>query len=403
MVASYSQDEVNALVERVFLMDDITWGGNDQPFIVRYRGKLNTSDSERAYDLLSEGLARYELTPLFREEEDGRHAIFLLPSRPKPKVGSPTVNLVLFILTVLSVLFTGTLYSLGNEMPKSFAIFWQAFLSGGIPFTVSMIAILGSHELAHYFIGKHHGVLVTLPYFLPLPYPITLWGTLGAFINMKQQPKNRKQLLDIGIAGPLVGFVVSVIVLFIGLKLSTLDTLPTTFPPNMGLQIEGNSIIYLLLKYLAFGKLLPEPAQFSISPALHWLQYFFTATPYPLGGTDVMLSPVAWAGWAGLLVTSLNLIPAGQLDGGHIFFVLFGRKTARKLRPVVLILLVTLGLVWIGWWLWAALIFFMGRVYAEPMDEITPLDKRRRILGIIALIVFLLTLTPVPLSLITGV
>jgi membrane-associated protease RseP (regulator of RpoE activity) len=219
---------------------------------------------------------------------------------------------------------------------------------------------------------------------------------------MKQQPKNRKQLLDIGIAGPLVGFVVSIVVLFIGLKLSKLDTLPTSFPTNMGLQIEGNSIIYLLLKYLAFGKLLPEPTQFWISPTLHWLRYFFTATPFPLGGTDVMLSPVAWAGWAGLLVTSLNLIPAGQLDGGHIFFVLFGRKTARKLRPIVLILLVMLGLVWIGWWIWALLIFFMGRVYAEPLDEITPLDKRRKILGIIALIVFLLTLTPVPLSLITG-
>src|SRR5512137_2341942 len=121
MVVPYSQDEVNALVERVFVMDDITWGETDQSFIVRYRGKLNTTDSEKAYDELSEGLKRFELTPIFREEEDGRQAIFLLPSRPQPKAGKPIVNLVLFILTVLSVLFTGTLYSLGNVMPSNFA------------------------------------------------------------------------------------------------------------------------------------------------------------------------------------------------------------------------------------------------------------------------------------------
>ena len=156
------------------------------------------------------------------------------------------------------------------------------------------------------------------------------------------------------------------------------------------------------MKYLAFGKLLPQPAQYWMSPTLHWLRFFFTGTPAPLGGVDVMISPVAWAGWAGLLVTSLNLIPAGQLDGGHIFYVLFGRKTSRKLRPIILLILVLLGFIWYGWWLWAVLIFLFGRVYAEPLDQITPLDKKRVILGYAALAIFFLTFTPIPLNVISG-
>ena len=165
------------------------------------------------------------------------------------------------------------------------------------------------------------------------------------------------------------------------------------------MQMEGNSILYLLLKFMAFGKLLPEPASYgNLSPFLYWLRYFITGRPFPFGGTDVLLHPVAWAGWAGLLVTAINLIPAGQLDGGHMLYVLLGKKRAERLLPFILVALVLLGLSWNGWWLWAALIFFLGRVYAEPLDQITPLDSRRKILAVIALVIFLLTFTPVPLN-----
>jgi membrane-associated protease RseP (regulator of RpoE activity) len=119
-----------------------------------------------------------------------------------------------------------------------------------------------------------------------------------------------------------------------------------------------------------------------------------------LGGMDVMLHPVAWAGWAGLLITSLNLIPAGQLDGGHMLYVLFGAKKARKVVPFILMGLVILGLAWYGWWLWAALIFFLGRSYAEPMDQITPLDRQRKALAVLALIIFILVFIPVPLTMV---
>jgi membrane-associated protease RseP (regulator of RpoE activity) len=117
---------------------------------------------------------------------------------------------------------------------------------------------------------------------------------------------------------------------------------------------------------------------------------------------DVMLNQVAWAGWAGLLITGLNLIPAGQLDGGHALYVLFGEKRARQLLPVILVALVILGFFWNGWFLWAALIFFFGRVYAEPLDQITQLDTRRKILAAVVLVLFVLVITPIPLREIVG-
>jgi membrane-associated protease RseP (regulator of RpoE activity) len=401
MIEAYSPDDLLQQIEPLFEVGDITWGGVNETFIVRYRGKLRNADSEKAYDFLSEAIKRYDLTPLFRIDEDRRQVIYLAKTPPKAKPSNANINLILFIVTVLSVLFAGVLYGSGGAIPQSLAEFWTVFFSSGLPFTVSMIAILGTHELGHYFVGKYHKVMVTLPYFIPMPF--SAWGTMGAFINMKEQTKNKKHLFDIGVAGPLSGFVVSLLVLFIGLKLSHIETIPAVLPVGTSYQLEGNSLAYLFMKYLAFGKLLPQPAQYWISPFMHWARFFFTATPLPLGGIDVIISPVAWAGWAGLLVTSLNLIPAGQLDGGHIFQVLFGRNAAKRLRPIILVALVSLGLIWYGWWLWAILVFFFGRAYAEPLDQITPLDRKRKILGYIALAVLFLTITPVPFTIASGI
>ena len=400
MIEAFTPEDLLQQIELLFEVGDVTWGGTNEPFIVRYRGKLRDADSEKAYDRLAMVFKRYSITPIFRVEDDGRHAIILVKTPPQAKPSNPRVNLILFIITVLSVLFAGVLYGLGGALPQSLAEFWGAFFSSGIPFTISMIAILGTHELGHYFVGRFHGVMVTLPYFIPMPF--SAWGTMGAFINMKEQTKNKKHLFDIGVTGPLSGFVVSLIVLFIGLKLSHISIIPAVLPAGTSYQLEGNSLAYLFMKYLALGRLLPQPAQYWISPVLHWIRFFFTGTPLPLGGEDVMISPVAWAGWAGLLVTSLNLIPAGQLDGGHIFQVLFGRRAAKRLRPIILAALVLLGFIWYGWWLWAVLVLFFGRAYAEPLDQITPLDRNRKILGYVALAVLFLTITPVPFTIATG-
>jgi len=399
MEPTYDITRFDALVGRIFIIEEVTTGHADKDYIVRYRGRLRGEDSEAAYDQLAAALIPMHITPLFRLEE-GRQTVVLVPGRPQPKPSNPLVNLLLFILTLISVAFVGGINSL-TEVPDNLLLAIPALLWAGWPFAASLLAILGTHEFGHYLMGRFHGVHVTLPYFIPLPFPP--FGTMGAVINMKEQPKNRRHLLDIGLAGPLSGLIVAIPILILGLYLSRVEIIPTSVPRGMGLQLEGNSLLYLSLKYAVFGQLLPTPASFGGLPEwLYWLRYFFTGQPYPLGGLDVTLHPVALAGWGGILITALNLIPAGQLDGGHVLYVLLGRKHATRLLPFIIAFIALLGLFWPGWWLWVALIFFFGRAYAEPLDQITPLDDRRRWLAILAIVVFLLVFTPVPLNLITG-
>lgn len=394
-----TSEQLDALVKRVFCIEDTTLGTEKSGFIVRYHGRLVIEDSAQAYDRLAESLEPYNLTPLFRIE-DGRQTVLILPGRASTRPSNPRVNLLLFILTLLSVLFTGGALSIEGELPKGVLQVILLFLKEGWPFAVSMLGILAAHEFGHYFVGRLHGVNVTLPYFLPLPFPISPFGTMGAFINMKSVPKNRRQLLDIGLAGPVAGMIVAIPVLLIGLSLSKLSMLPAGPAANglPQLQMEGNSILYLLAKYTIFGQLLPAPADYhTLSPLLYWVRYIFTSRPLPYGALDVSMHPVAWAGWGGMLITALNLIPAGQLDGGHMIYVLLGRRNSQRLFYFILAAMLLLGLVWKGWWLWAFLIFLLGRIYAEPLDQITKLDNRRKILAIGALILFILVFTPVPL------
>lgn len=393
--------QFDELVRRVFIIEDRTLGNPEKNYTIRYRGRLRNEDTVAAYDQLAAALKPLSVTPLFRLE-DGRHAILLIPGLPDSRTGNPRTNLIFLILTLLSVWITGGFISL-NILPSGFGPAVLALLAAGWPFALSMFAILAAHEFGHYLVGRAHGAAVSLPYFLPLPYPISPFGTMGAFINMKAPPKNRRDLLDIGIAGPLAGLIVTIPVLIIGLSLSSINPLPAaTQAANNGpvAQLEGSSILYLLTKFAVFGRLLPEPASYmGMPPVLYWARYLLTSSPLPYGGMDVNLHPVAWAGWGGLLITSMNLIPAGQLDGGHLLYVLLGRKRARALLPVILIALAILGFFWSGWWLWAGLIFLLGRAYAEPLDQITVLDTRRKWLAALGLVVFLLVFTPVPLTL----
>jgi membrane-associated protease RseP (regulator of RpoE activity) len=232
-----------------------------------------------------------------------------------------------------------------------------------------------AHEFGHYFVSRHHRVAASLPYFVPLPIPDFLGnvlGTLGAVIRMKAPITNRRVMLDIGSAGPLAGLIIAIPVLLLGLSLSEIQPLPV----NQAYSMEGNSLLYLLLKYAVFGR---------------WL---------PSGGVDVFIHPVAFAGWAGLLVTSLNLIPAGQLDGGHVLYSLVGTRAQRATWPIIFLLL-GLGLVvWPGWLLWAGLVFLFGQGHPGPLDRVTRLDARRKVLAVVVLLVLVLTFTPVPLTII---
>ena len=409
-------DILTSIVSRVFRVDELTLGDPKLGYFMRYRGELRL-DSLEAYDQLALALQPYDITPQFRVE-DGRQTILLLRGTIHPKPGKAWVNLLLFGLTVLSVLFAGTMYSYTGPLPDDALgqiLTLVSHLWVGWPFAVSLLGILLAHEFGHYFIGKARGAAVSLPYFIPIPLPPL--GTMGAFIQMKSLPKNKRALFDLAIAGPLAGLVVAIPVLLLGLSLSPVDKTENTYytktagspdlcanSANIGDSyscpddnlLEGNSLLYLGLKYILKGELLPSPVSVDGSPVAYWTRYLLTGHPIPVGGKDVMLHPVAWAGWAGLLVTFLNLIPAGQLDGGHVLYAIFGRRV-RKVFPFILVATLLLGFFWSGWWMWSFLLFFLvGRTHAEPLDQITQLDSRRRLLAGLILVVFLLVLTPVP-------
>lgn len=388
-------------VRGFLLVESITTGRREDKFKVRYIGNLKTPEqSEATFDLIESKAKNFKFSVLMTEEND-KHVVYLMDEFPSARKSNPRINLILFIITLISVLVTGGIFSTPT-MPEKLDL--QALLliaKNGWPFAISILAILGAHEMGHYFAGKKHGVNVTLPYFIPLPL-ISPFGTMGAFINMKSIPKNKKQLFDIAIAGPLSGIIVAIPIIIFGLSLSHVEMLPTQIPVGSGIQMEGNSLLYLGLKYLVFGKLLPDPQSFAgLHPFLFWIRYFFTGHPFPYGGYDVMIHPVAWAGWAGIFVTALNLIPIGQLDGGHILTSVLGKK-ARKLTPFFLVLMGLLGFAWSGWWFWAIILLFLNQVPSQMKDSLTALDPTRKKLSIVMLVLFILVFMPVPLVIIMG-
>ena len=369
-------------------------GTSQDTFYVQYFGSL-IRPSEDAFDYLQKNLISQDLTPILRFDK-GKHTLILRKGLISANPTNPRINLILFFITFISVLFSGMLNSYTGPPTADLGIIWahvRLNLGESLGFAFSMLGILTAHEFGHYFAARYHNTRVTLPYFIP--FPLSPFGTMGAFIRMQEPPKNKKVLLDIGLAGPLAGLIVAIPVLVIGLYLSPMEVLPASLPE--GFIFEGNSILYLAMKYIIHGSLLPEPSSYSGLPAvIHWIRYFFTGLPLPAGGVDVMIHPVAWAGWAGLLITSLNLLPAGQLDGGHLIYSLFGDKL-RWIRPVILVMLVLLGFLWSGWWLWAFMILVLGKRRAEPLDEITDLDPGRKTLARIGLVIFFLIFMPVPL------
>ena len=331
---------------------------------VIFYGQLLMQDSETAYEGVAERWHNLDYTPMLQEQKDGL-AFIANPGVIEPKPSNPMINLVLFIITLISVLLIGALNEGAEFWMRPLEIAW------GLPFALSFLAILGAHEFGHYFMARYHKVAVTLPYFIPFP---TIWGTMGAFIQLRSPTKNRKQLFDVGIAGPLAGLVVALPVLFIGLFLSNLQPLPTDGQPYM---LEGNSLFYWFSKYLVFGQALPSA-----------------------DGMDVFLHPMAWAGWSGLMVTMLNLFPVGQLDGGHIAYVLFGRH-ARTMGFVVVGTMVALSFFWQGWLFWALMIFFfIGVGHPPPLNDVAPLDHKRKLLGYFMILVFIVLFTPMPLEIV---
>jgi len=390
------QDILLEAVRAVMQVQAVTAGGPGDRYQIRFTGKLR-GDSQAAYEELRPAFEAQGMTLFFRKEGDD-HLVLGVEGVIQPQPSRRIVNITLFILTLLSMLFSGALSAYQGPVDAPFGQLLLSVLrrlDTGIPFAISLFAILVAHEFGHYLAARYHGTAVTLPYFIP--FPGSPFGTMGAFIQLKEPPRNKRVLLDIGLAGPLAGLVVAIPVLLFGLSLSTVSVLPEVIPPGSGQVLEGNSILYLAAKYVMKGELLPMPETYGgVSPILYWIRYVLLGIPIPFGGRDVLLHPVAWAGWAGLLVTSLNLIPAGQLDGGHVLYVLFGKR-ARRVWPVIVAGLLLLGMAWSGWYLWAGLIFLLGRRFARPLDDITPLDPTRRAVAILGLVIAFLVFIPVPL------
>ncbi len=238
-------------------------------------------------------------------------------------------------------------------------------LVGGGWYSFCIMTILSAHEMGHYYMSLKYGVPATLPFFIPLPLPP--FGTLGAVIKMRGQIINRRALFDIGAAGPLMGLAFSLPAIIIGLKLSRVAVVSRL---SMPVTVLGDSLMFKFLQWLAPGNI-PE-------------------------GYDVVLHPIAYAGWVGLFVTALNLLPIGQLDGGHIVYALFGERGRVISRVGLGVLAFICLLVNPGWILLLVLLYFFGMKHPAPLDNFTPLDKKRRIIGIITLLIFFVSFTPVP-------
>jgi len=385
---------LNNLVGEVLQIDHYMIGNSKENFLIRFIGQLKLP-SEEAHNLLSTSLNSNKITPWFRSSGE-QVEVSLRDSISRDEPPNRRINYLLFIITFISILFAGILTVYDGPETANIGVIWsysKLHLGEAVAFAISLLSILTAHEFGHYFAARHHKTKVTLPFFIP--FPLSPFGTMGAFIQLLEPPRNKKVLLDIGLAGPLAGLIVTIPVLIIGLSLSIVEEIPQQLPDNF--VFEGNSLLYLGLKYLIHGAWLPQPSSFNgISPILYWVKYFFTGLPLPKGGLDVIIHPVAWAGWAGLLVTALNLVPAGQFDGGHLIYSLYGKRLT-WLRPVILAVLVVLGFLWSSWWLWAFFILIIGNRYAEPLDEITELDPTRKIIARVGLVIFFLIFMPVPL------
>jgi len=244
--------------------------------------------------------------------------------------------------------------------------FTIGFVLAGIPFSAALLCILGIHELGHYFASRYHGVRATLPFFIPFP---TIIGTFGAFIKIKSAIPDRKSLFDIGFAGPAAGFIVALPLLIVGLALSKIVDMPAVEMTEQFML--GDSIIVWFFSRIILGNV--------------------------TGTAQVILHPVGFAAWIGLWVTSINLLPIGQLDGGHIGYAALGPLKALKVARCAWIAILPMAILWPGWLVWAIVIFFLIKLRHPPtIYDWIPLDRRRKRLSIAALIILIITFTPKP-------
>jgi membrane-associated protease RseP (regulator of RpoE activity) len=283
-------------------------------------------------------------------------------------------HVVLFLLTVVTTVMVGAQHFASFQFDfgsgQAAELSTTAIMLNGLWYSVSILAILGAHEFGHYFACRHYNVDASLPYFLPAPLPLT--GTLGAFIRIRQPIPGKRELFDIGIAGPIAGFVVAVPVLIAGMSFSRITALP---PDTTGFVELGEPLLFQAVAWLMWGT--------------------------PPDGYSINMHPMAFAAWFGMLATALNLFPIGQLDGGHISYAVLGRKSTAVTIGTVLVL-IGLTFVSTSWLVWTVLTVIMlatfGPRHPRTIDEDVPLDRTRLWLAAGAVLMFILCFTPAPIE-----
>ena len=294
---------------------------------------------------LVEDMDKIGYLPFIDEVEDG----YKISIANKPKSGESRIhlNIFLFLVTIVTTISAGYLF--------------RGSILEGIAFSIAILAIVGAHETAHYFAAKKHNVKATLPYFVPAP---TLIGTFGAVINVKSAIPDKNALFDLGVSGPIVGFIVTIPVLIIGILLSTV------------VPLQQNMLTF-------YPPLLMQIVMYFVSPQIP-------------SGYELFVHPVAFAGWVGIIITMLNLMPVAVLDGGHISRSLFNTKVHQYVSVAGIIITVLLG--WYAMAILMALFILMAKTHPGALDNVSKLSRNRKIIAVLTLVIFILCLTPAPQS-----
>nr|MBN2276846.1 site-2 protease family protein [candidate division Zixibacteria bacterium] len=328
--------------------------------IFRARPRIETSEAIRT---MKKKLAASGFSAVVREDIDG---ILITIDEDSRKI--PWLNIVLLGATLATMFFAPLIWGFDFDFithPGKIVEFLNepGVIRERIEFTAALISILLFHEFGHYLAGRRRGVLMSLPYFLPAP---NIAGTFGAVIKSRSPITNRRDLIEVGATGPIAGFVVSVLVLAIGFYNSGLIYVPS--PEGLGI---GDSLLTRFLAWAIYG---PIPENYYIQ-----------------------LTPAIFAGWVGLLVTMLNLLPLGQLDGGHIIYGLFGRRQ-HQFSKLFFAALILMGIWWPGWWFFGVLVFLFGIKHPPTINDEMVLPRHARIMGYAAIFIFIISFIPVPFS-----
>ncbi len=320
---------------------------------------------DKSFDAMRRELFEKHYVPLLRYS-GGEYTISIV-RKPALKRRGIWINYIFLVLTLITTTFSGALYwadySGSGQVFSLDSVFW-----GLVFFAIPLMAILGTHELSHYLMSKRHGVEASLPFFIPAP---PLIGTFGAFISMRDPMPNRKALIEIGIAGPIGGLIVTIPIAILGLMLTAGGPIQSG-----GVGDSGAMAITFQPLYQLFLMLVPLP-------------------------DNVALHPLAFAAWVGFLVTAINLLPAGQLDGGHVARGLLGDK-ARYLSIASVILLGIMGILFYdGWIIFALLILLLGLRHPAPLDDVSKLSVKSQVLGALGIVILLVTFVPTPLTVIS--